>query len=181
MIDFGASTCFKGTSDRVYDTVGTKIYYAPEILARSKDGVKFMYGKRCDIWAAGVTLFEIAAQRNPFHTTEGLMQLMDSILHDEVDYTGLGTQFTCFLEKMLNRDQELRATVDDLLEDEYITNYGQEPLELFSDDTPESSLLQMSSELSNEDLSVVLSVDEMTSQKSVYEQTPFNRHQAICF
>ena len=73
MLDFGAGNCFKGTSDRVYDTVGTKIYYAPEILARSKDGVKFMYGKRCDIWAAGVTLFEIAAQRNPFHTTEGLM------------------------------------------------------------------------------------------------------------
>ena len=35
---------------------------------------------------------------------------------------------------MLEKEQDLRATVVDLLEDEYLTNCGKEPIELYNEE-----------------------------------------------
>ena len=112
MYDFGAAKCFKGTCDRVNDTQGTYSFFPPEIVSRPKHGEKVMYAKRCDIWAAGITLFSIAALRNPFNEKNDLPTLVDSIVNDEIDYSELDPKFSSFLKRMLNKDQEARATVE---------------------------------------------------------------------
>ena len=49
-----------------------------------------MHGKRCDVWAAGITLFRIAAQSHPFTYSKGMPALIYSVVHDEVDYSVFG-------------------------------------------------------------------------------------------
>ena len=39
--------------------------------------------------------------------------------------------FVEFLKKMLRKDQEERATVSDLLDDEWLTNFGEDPINLY--------------------------------------------------
>jgi len=65
MYDFGASHCFKD-DDLIINTEGTYKYFPPEIFLHNNGNPKIMHGMRCDIWAAGVSLYEIAAQRHPF-------------------------------------------------------------------------------------------------------------------
>ena len=62
LYDFGVCKIFDGEEDLFEQTVGTYNFFAPEMMARPKDGgQKFMHSKRVDMWAAGVTLFVIAA------------------------------------------------------------------------------------------------------------------------
>jgi len=55
LIDFGCSSKFEGNDDQVYNTAGTYNYCAPEVMSTGEE--KKMFGKKIDIWAAGVTLY----------------------------------------------------------------------------------------------------------------------------
>jgi len=106
MYDFGASLCFKGDDDLVQKTEGTYSYFSPEILVRKEGRPKIMHGMRCDIWAAGVTLYEIAAQCHPFNDVS-LYSLKHSVEHEEPDYSVFGEgaeAFIAFLKRMLTKE-----------------------------------------------------------------------------
>ena len=91
LYDFGCSQCFDdGEDDLVTKTAGTYYFFAPEIFIHKEDSPKIMHGKRCDVWAAGITLFRIAAQSHPFTYSKGMPALIYSVVHDEVDYSVFG-------------------------------------------------------------------------------------------
>jgi [calcium/calmodulin-dependent protein kinase] kinase len=160
LYDFGASNCFDDDDDLISDTAGTYAFFAPEIVTRTKGCPKIMHGKRCDVWAAGVTLFMVATGQHPFDSLLGsIPHLIDSISNNEVDYSTLDDSlFVAFLQKMLTKDQEKRSTILDLVEDPYLTKRGMQPLDLFHDISDDSDDLTTDTD----EMSEVPSEEEMT-------------------
>ncbi|BAM42410.1 uncharacterized protein TOT_040000777 [Theileria orientalis strain Shintoku] len=63
--DFGASVRAKNDT-RLYETVGTMSYAAPELL----EGVSGYYGEKADMWSLGVVLFAMLYGQLPYTTQE---------------------------------------------------------------------------------------------------------------
>ena len=65
LCDFGESYFFEKFCDEVKGTPGSVRFMAPELLGIQKNSV--MSGKRIDMWAAGVTLFNLLTKQFPFN------------------------------------------------------------------------------------------------------------------
>ncbi len=59
--DFGVSSIFENENDELLNDKGTKCYLAPEIFNSTK-----FNGRPADIWAVGVSFFEIIVGSKPF-------------------------------------------------------------------------------------------------------------------
>jgi len=69
-------------------------------------GTKIMKGRQCDIWAAGVTLYNIACGKLPFNG-ESRNDVKILLETQEVDYSpfeGRKLSFVYLLKKLLNKD-----------------------------------------------------------------------------
>lgn len=65
LVDFGVSACFEGENDKVRGTEGSIKYFAPEMV---RTGVKkIVHARRTDVWALGVTFFNMATNKFPFN------------------------------------------------------------------------------------------------------------------
>ena len=60
MGDFGISKVLDGTAALATTAVGTPYYLAPEVINGDP------YGRKADVWALGVLLYELATLRKPF-------------------------------------------------------------------------------------------------------------------
>jgi serine/threonine protein kinase len=58
--DFGISKVLKCSTAMATTQIGTPYYMAPEIWSNQR------YNEKCDVWALGVVLYEMAALRHPF-------------------------------------------------------------------------------------------------------------------
>jgi len=76
LIDFGTSLTVKANGcDLVKETAGTPAFHAPEMVVRPKDGAaKEIHGKRIDVWALGVTLYQMGSLELPFKSNK-MMEL----------------------------------------------------------------------------------------------------------
>ena len=77
LIDFGISIRFEGENDLIKGTAGTMYFYAPEIVKGGKN--KVIHGKKIDIWASGVSLYNMASGKLPF-TANTMIALQRQIL-----------------------------------------------------------------------------------------------------
>ena len=59
--DFGVSSIIENGNDSLTNTAGSNYYFSPELT--SGQGYK---GKSSDIWACGVTLYQMCHQKYPF-------------------------------------------------------------------------------------------------------------------
>ncbi|EAR99044.2 Serine/Threonine kinase domain protein (macronuclear) [Tetrahymena thermophila SB210] len=122
--DFGVSQMFEGEKDELNNDNGTKCYLAPE--AFTSNGFN---GRPLDIWAAGVSLYEIFTGSRPFNGRT-LEVLKKSILETEPNYpSNMSPEFVSMLQKCLNKDPKKRADVQALIVDDWVTDKGQNPLE----------------------------------------------------
>ena len=65
LCDFGVSEFFEPSDDLVSNaTKGTYLFMSPEMVDPSKE--KGIHGKAGDIWALGVTLFNLLTKTHPF-------------------------------------------------------------------------------------------------------------------
>ncbi|CAN0246384.1 unnamed protein product, partial [Ectocarpus sp. 12 AP-2014] len=64
LADFGLSKKLSDEHGFLTDVVGTKPYMAPELLR--SDDADLKYGKKVDVWAAGVVTHELLACVTPF-------------------------------------------------------------------------------------------------------------------
>lgn len=62
--DFGVAKCLNNAKERAVTSIGTPEYISPEILLNRP------YSFKSDIWAMGVTLFELCALKVPFNQEE---------------------------------------------------------------------------------------------------------------
>lgn len=95
LVDFGVSACFEGENDKVRGTEGSIKYFAPEMV---RTGVKkVIHARRTDVWALGVTFFNMATNKFPFNA-QSLSGMQNQILNSTPDFN-------------LIRDEQLRHLV----------------------------------------------------------------------
>ncbi|OMJ90802.1 hypothetical protein SteCoe_6782 [Stentor coeruleus] len=114
LCDFGLS---RKTNENEYDYTicGTPLYMSPDLLNNN------FSGQKDDIWSFGVLCYEIISGKLPFQAKDfkGLVVL----LNEEIDYTKFSEPAANFLRKALEKDPRKRATIHDLIQDDFITSF----------------------------------------------------------
>ncbi|KAM3172871.1 hypothetical protein ACTXT7_013651, partial [Hymenolepis weldensis] len=127
LTDFGFSNQF--VPGKQLDTFcGSLAYSAPEILL----GTKYDAPK-VDIWSLGVILFMLVCGKLPFdeaNDSETLTKIMDCEYHLP---SHLSPECCSLISRLLIRDPSKRATLEEVLQDEWLQMAGDElPIGLFS-------------------------------------------------
>uniref|UniRef100_A0A061RPT8 non-specific serine/threonine protein kinase n=1 Tax=Tetraselmis sp. GSL018 TaxID=582737 RepID=A0A061RPT8_9CHLO len=118
--DFGLSVYFK-PGDYFRDIVGSAYYVAPEVLRKR-------YGHQADIWSIGVILYILLCGVPPFWgDTE--QQIFDSVLKGKLDFAtkpwpSISSAAKDLVKRMLVMDPTKRATIKEILEDEWLKENG---------------------------------------------------------
>jgi serine/threonine protein kinase len=82
-------------------------------------------GAVTDLWALGVTLYYLLAGRYPAHDATNPLELKQMVCEEEIDWKWITQQGPkSLLVNMLMRDPEKRATLDDILDDPWVTDNG---------------------------------------------------------
>lgn len=115
LLDFGVARMLSRTGDKASTRAGTMEYMAPEVFQVGAAGVN------ADIWALGVTLFEILVGARPF---TGLpAEVMNKVLHAPLDEAplrerGVDPRIVRVVRKMLQKDPAQRyQTADEVAAD----------------------------------------------------------------
>ncbi|CAM9610171.1 unnamed protein product [Ectocarpus sp. 6 AP-2014] len=85
LADFGLSKKLSDEHGFLTDVVGTKPYMAPELLR--SDDADLKYGKKVDVWAAGVVTHELLACVTPFR--HGEVANVSGLTNDATDENGV--------------------------------------------------------------------------------------------
>lgn len=113
LCDFGCSEFFtpsKGTLSKA--TKGTYLFMAPEMFSTDK-ATKVIKGRQNDIWAVGITLFNLLTKDHAFKG-RGLPDLANSIKTKDPDLDLLGPgreELKSLLRRIFEKDPEKRMTV----------------------------------------------------------------------
>ncbi|KAJ1565425.1 hypothetical protein HK096_002849, partial [Nowakowskiella sp. JEL0078] len=123
IVDFGVSEIFTKGADKTTKSAGSPAFFAPE-MCKAHHGELSL--KPIDIWAMGVTLFCMVAGRLPF-ASESIIDLYGIIQQNEPNYPSDLTESLKFLlERLLEKDPEKRATLDEIRINSWVVN--NEPL-----------------------------------------------------
>lgn len=82
-------------------------------------------GAMTDLWALGVTLYYLLAGRYPAHEATNPLELKEIVCNQEIDFSYVTHEGPReLLKKMLVKDPNARATLEDILNDPWVTNNG---------------------------------------------------------
>lgn len=107
LCDFGSSSL--GINNRYNRFLGTIQYAAPEILR----GEAYI-GSRAEVWACGCLLYIMLTGFLPFKSIE------EALIGDFANIEGVSDACLDLLSKMLEKNEEKRATIEDVLTHEWI-------------------------------------------------------------
>ncbi len=114
LLDFGVARILARTSEKASSRVGTVEYMAPEALQGAS-------GTNADLWALGVTLYEMLTGTRPFigEVGEVLQKIMAARYDEEpLREKRVDNRMVRVLRKLLNKDPERRyQTADELSRD----------------------------------------------------------------
>ena len=118
--DFGCSIFIK---DNTFDSIGTILYAAPEILQNLK------YDEKCDLWSLGVTLYELYFGYPPYGPSGNinLNVIMDCIYSKKfLLMKSKIASFDILLHRLLERKRDKRISFDEffklVFDENFMTN-----------------------------------------------------------
>ena len=92
------------------------MFFAPEMFQLQEKGE--IQGKKTDIWALGITLFYLLCGKYPFEEAKNPLYLKDLILEKEINFEWINhSPARELVKKMLERNPEKRATLDEIIND----------------------------------------------------------------
>lgn len=121
----------KTTSASAVEFVGTAAYMSPERLDNRKfnaTGVKG-YGPPTDVWAFGLSLLACIVGKCPMPTDAGFFDLVTAICEEPsptLDRTLYPSDLCDFIDLCLKKNPGKRASANDLLNHEFVTNRYQD-------------------------------------------------------
>lgn len=126
IVDFGVSEMFEKTSEMLTaKSAGSPAFLPPELCVAKHGDIS---GKAADIWSMGITLYCLRFGRIPFEKP-GVLQLYDSIKHDEVDLSMESEgDFKDLMYRLLEKDPSKRIKMPDLRDHPWVTKRGTDPL-----------------------------------------------------
>lgn len=120
LIDFGLSKLFD-PNERIRQRVGSCYYTAPEVLNGA-------YDYRCDLWSLGVITYMLLSGCPPFHgrTPEEIHQstLTAQAEFSERRFRHVSPIGIDFMQRLLNKNPDLRMTSDQALAHRFIVDGG---------------------------------------------------------
>eukprot|EP00928_Gymnodinium_smaydae_P037826 TRINITY_DN26210_c0_g1_i1.p1 TRINITY_DN26210_c0_g1~~TRINITY_DN26210_c0_g1_i1.p1 ORF type:complete len:675 (-),score=161.19 TRINITY_DN26210_c0_g1_i1:8-1849(-) len=130
VIDFGLAA-IKSPSDEdghwLRTTLGTPFYMSPEVIDK-----RATYGTKCDVWSAGIILYQLLTGEHPFserHGTQlgGVHRLFDRICHAQPHEGPLEDQDVPelardLLRAMLQKDPDKRPSAQEVLQHAWLTS-----------------------------------------------------------
>ena len=96
---------------------GTLDYMAPEILRGMN------YSNKVDVWSLGIILFELIQGQTPFKARSSSERLRKMIERKIEFLVNISTAAKALIMKMLQVQPELRPSLDEILNDEWILRY----------------------------------------------------------
>lgn len=113
LIDFGLSATMNCSTDTLKETVGSPFYLAPEVIEKE-------YSPLCDVWSAGVMLFNFMTCGFPFYddNNEKLFEKIKAVEYDRqviasCDYSDAAKDL---LSRMLVREKDGRISAEQALQ-----------------------------------------------------------------
>lgn len=112
IVDFGVSEMFEKTSEMLTaKSAGSPAFLPPELCVAKHGDIS---GKAADIWSMGVTLYCLRYGQIPFEKT-GVLQLYESIKHDEIDLSMESEgDFKDLMQRLLEKNPSKRIKMPDL-------------------------------------------------------------------
>eukprot|EP00300_Choanocystis_sp_HF-7_P015809 c19185_g1_i2.p1 GENE.c19185_g1_i2~~c19185_g1_i2.p1 ORF type:complete len:762 (+),score=189.71 c19185_g1_i2:205-2286(+) len=121
LCDFGVSRKVNSTS--TIGSRGTPAFMAPELIIDEEA----VFTPTIDMWALGATLYMLITGNVPF-SVQNELQLEHHVTHDEVDFPPtlhIDAHLKNLIKnRLLDRDPETRASLEEVMLDEWVTNEG---------------------------------------------------------
>ena len=95
------------------------MFFAPEMFNAKTQKV---HGENSDIWALGITFYYLLTGEYPWKATNPL-QLYEEVCGQEIDFSLIKDDHARdLISKVLNKDPQKRATLNQMFEHPWITN-----------------------------------------------------------
>ena len=126
ILDFGLSKIL-GPYEKCDEPYGTLTYCAPEII------VDEPYSKPVDLWSLGVMTYLMVSGKLPFNS-EDENEIARQVVYDEPNYTRnpiwktISPECLDFIKRLLEKDQNKRMTIKEVLEHKWIKMYDENKL-----------------------------------------------------
>lgn len=103
--DFGVSKALADSNDVAMTQIGTPLYLSPEVCNN------LPYSFKCDIWALGCVLYELATFKKPF-TANSFLALALKIIDQDPDPlpSHYSEKFSTLINKLLSKNPENRPS-----------------------------------------------------------------------
>jgi [calcium/calmodulin-dependent protein kinase] kinase len=127
LADFGTSLIIdlkNPKSEFATKAQGTAAFMCPEMCNESDDIHYSM--RKADIWALGITLYQLVYGDLPF-TAESLFDIYDVINNTELvipNKPKVDNNLVTLIKRLLDKDSEKRITMEELLQDPWLTDDG---------------------------------------------------------
>ena len=121
ILDFGLSKIL-GPYEKCDEPYGTLTYCAPEII------IDEPYSKAVDLWSLGIMTYLMVTGKLPFNS-EDENEIARQVVYDDPDYSRnpiwKSITYECkdFIKRLLEKDQNKRMTIKQLLEHKWIKMY----------------------------------------------------------
>jgi [calcium/calmodulin-dependent protein kinase] kinase len=121
-----------GESDLVESLDGTPVFYSPEQFAGGR-----YHAKPADVWALGISLYQMVFGRHPFFEEIGggqyisrFCELSKTIIEAELcldETIQISTDLKELIVRILDKDPATRPTMDEIVEFNWVKDAGYDP------------------------------------------------------
>ena len=87
-----------------------------------KNGERIIRGEKTDMWALGITFYQLITGRLPYENAKNPFELREAILHDDIDFSKIKKpEARQVIRSLLQKDPNDRASIDELLKSSWVT------------------------------------------------------------